>query len=167
MTIARPSATSATVMQIANSVNTMPASSPWERLKATKLMLTAFSMSSTPSRIPIVLRRVTVPNRPRQKTTAASVRYACRPMLVLRPREVARAEQADEQQHREQLEREHVARQQRRPELPREIAGERRPRHVHTRLRDRAHEQREQAQRDDGARANPAVRLREPLADQP
>ena len=58
MTRARPSATSATVMQMVKSVKTMPATSPLKRAKATRLMLTAFSISSMPSRMPIVLRRV-------------------------------------------------------------------------------------------------------------
>src|SRR5829696_2237795 len=105
MTMARPSATSATVMQIAKSVNTMPISLPRNRLNATRLMLTALSISSTARRMPTVLRRVMVPNRPTQKTTAASVRYPESPTLFLRPREVAGGEQPDDQQHRQQLER--------------------------------------------------------------
>jgi hypothetical protein len=61
-------------MAMAKSVNTMPADSPVKRLNATRLMLTALSMSSMPSRMPTVLRRVRTPKRPMAKTTAASMR---------------------------------------------------------------------------------------------
>ena len=47
----------------------------------------------------MVLRRVTTPNRPMQNTTAASIRYGLEShALVVRPREVDRAEQRGEQQ---------------------------------------------------------------------
>ncbi len=74
MTRARPSATSATVMQMVNTVKIIPETSPRKRAKATRLMLTAFSISSMPSRMPMVFRRVRTPNSPMQKSMAASVR---------------------------------------------------------------------------------------------
>ena len=63
-------------MQMVKTVKIMPVTSPLKRENATRLMLTAFSISSMPSRMPIVLRRVTTPNRPMQNTAAASIRYA-------------------------------------------------------------------------------------------
>src|SRR3972149_89400 len=74
MTSASPTAPAATVMQIVNTVKTIPVGSPLKRAKATRLMFTALSISSMPSRIPMVFRRVTTPNRPMAKTVAASGR---------------------------------------------------------------------------------------------
>src|SRR5687768_4351961 len=87
-------------------------------------MLTAFSISSMPSRMPIVLRRVMTPNRPMQNTTAASVRYASRPMsaLVVRPREVDRAHEARQHQQGEELERENEARHHRLADVSGDVA---------------------------------------------
>src|SRR5687768_15197457 len=80
MTMARPSAASATVMQMVKTVKIMPVTSALNRANATRLMLTALSISSMPSRMPMVLRRVITPNNPMQNTTAASVKYGCKPM---------------------------------------------------------------------------------------
>ena len=74
MTIASPTATSATVMEIVNSVKISPVRSPWKRANATRLMLTAFSISSIPSRMPTALRRVRTPKRPMENTSAARTR---------------------------------------------------------------------------------------------
>jgi len=76
MTIASPTATSATVMAIVSIVKTRPPMSARNRAKATRLMLTAFSISSMPSRMPTALRRVSTPKRPMANTSAASMRYA-------------------------------------------------------------------------------------------
>ena len=72
--MARPTATSATVMAMVNSVKMMPPRSPAKRAKATRLMLTALSISSMPSRMPTALRRVSTPKSPMANTSAASVR---------------------------------------------------------------------------------------------
>ena len=45
-----------------------------EAANATRLMLTALSISSIPSRMPIALRRVSTPKRPMENTSAASTR---------------------------------------------------------------------------------------------
>ena len=74
MTIASPSATSATVIGMVNAVKIIPTTSALKRAKATRLMLTALSISSMPSRMPMVFRRVTTPKKPMAKSTAASVR---------------------------------------------------------------------------------------------
>src|SRR5436190_23667476 len=112
MTMARPRAISATVMLIVNTVKTMPATLPLKRENATRLMLTELSISSMPSRMPMVLRRVTTPNRPMQKSADERTRNGCRPMrLFLGSREVDRAEEGRQHQERQQLEGKHEARQ--------------------------------------------------------
>src|SRR5690349_13244933 len=113
ITIASPIAASETVMQMVKTENTMPMVLPAKRENAIRLMLTALSISSMPSRMPTVLRRVTTPNSPMQKTTALRIRYACRPMapLVLGAREIHRAQHGGQHQHPEQLEGQHELRQ--------------------------------------------------------
>src|SRR6266566_9119088 len=96
-------------------------------------MLTAFIISSMPSRMPIVLRRVVTPNRPMQNTTAERIRYGCRPIsappaLVFRPGKVDGPKHPGEHEDREQLERQHVSGEHRLADRAREVAG-----HVWTR----------------------------------
>src|SRR5215475_5092173 len=71
MTIARPTATSVTVIAIVKSVSTQPATAPLLCAKATRLMLTAFSMSSRPRRMPTAFRRVRTPKSPIANMAAA------------------------------------------------------------------------------------------------
>src|SRR5437879_261630 len=106
MTMARPNPTSATVIAIVNSAKTTPVTSPWKRPNAARLMLTALSMSSMPSRMPTALRRVSTPNRPIANTRAPSVRYAEIGIgrSVFGAGQVEGAEQRGHEQDREQLE---------------------------------------------------------------
>src|SRR5439155_184 len=76
MTMARPTATSATVMAMVNSVKISPARSPRKREKATRLTFTALSISSMPSRMPTAFLRVSTPKSPMANTSAARMRYA-------------------------------------------------------------------------------------------
>src|SRR5207302_467355 len=76
------------------------------REKATRLMLTAFSMSSMPSRMPIALRRVSTPKRPIANTRAPRIRYAWSGIAsVVGAGEVDGAEEAGHQEHAQDLER--------------------------------------------------------------
>ena len=61
-------------MQMVNTVKIIPETSPRKRAKATRLMLTALSISSMPSRMPMVFRRVITPKSPMQNSIAARVR---------------------------------------------------------------------------------------------
>src|SRR4249919_1652371 len=96
-----------------------------------RLILTAFIISSIPSRMPIVLRRVVTPNRPMQNTTAERIRYGCRPISappaltissVFRPGKVDCPKHSCEHQHREQFERQHVPREHRLADCARQVA---------------------------------------------
>ena len=105
MTMASPTATSATVMAMVKSVKTSARQVAAEAAKATRLMLTALSISSMPSRMPTALRRVSTPKRPMANTSAASVEIGAeRHRSVVAAREVERAEQGHHQQDAEQLE---------------------------------------------------------------
>src|SRR5204862_5987778 len=76
MTMARPTATSATVIAMVNSVKISPARSSRKREKATRLTFTALSISSMPSRMPTAFLRVSTPKSPMANTSAARMRYA-------------------------------------------------------------------------------------------
>src|SRR5881628_366315 len=54
---------------------------PLKRANATRLMLTALSISSIPSSMPTALRRVKTPKRPIENTSAPRIRYAGRPII--------------------------------------------------------------------------------------
>src|SRR5260370_39512644 len=119
MTRARPSATSATVMQMVNTVKIIPETSPRKRAKATRLMLTALSISSMPSRMPMVFRRGRTPNRPMQKSMAARGREAWSATgPVDRPGEEERAHQGGQEQHTAHLEGHHVGGEHPLPDRP-------------------------------------------------
>jgi hypothetical protein len=74
MTIARPTATSVTVIAMVKSASTQPATAPLKWANATRLMLTAFSMSSSPRRMPTAFRRVRTPKSPMANMPAAMSR---------------------------------------------------------------------------------------------
>src|SRR5215471_17306275 len=95
-------------------------------------MFTAFSMSSMPRRIPMVLRRVITPNKPMENSTAASSKYAWSPIMKLGvapslvgPGEVDRPEQPGDEQDGQQLERQHPTGEHRLADRPRQIATHR------------------------------------------
>ena len=93
----------------------MPVTLPLKRANATRLMLTAFSISSMPSRMPIVLRRVIDAEQADAEDHRGEREIRLKShALLLRPREVDRAEQRRQHQHGEQLERQHEPRQHRR-----------------------------------------------------
>src|SRR5438093_821718 len=163
--MANPTATSATVIAMVNSVNTSPARSARNRANATRLMLTALSISSMPSRIPTAFRRVRTPKSPMTKTSAARTRYAASGTSVLRPREVERAEQCYDQQHAEQLQRDAEGACQRAPQLAQLIAAGDGPRH-RAALEDEPHDGCEDGGRQHGAVEDEAARLSDGRADQ-
>src|SRR5436190_6273049 len=163
--MANPTATSATVIAMVNRVNTSPARSARNRANATRLMLTALSISSMPSRIPTAFRRVRTPKSPMTKTSAARTRYAASGTSVLRPREVERAEQCYDQQHAEQLQRHAEGACQRAPQLAQLIAAGDGPRH-RAALEDEPHDGCEDRGRQHGAAEDEAARLSDRRADQ-
>src|SRR5229473_1879360 len=67
MMIPRPTAASAAASAIMNSAKTCPATSPYRREKATRLMFTAFRISSMDMSTTMTLRRVTTPITPMMK----------------------------------------------------------------------------------------------------
>src|SRR3954466_14046050 len=69
MMIARPTAASAAATVITKNTNTWPAT-PYACANATKLRLTALSMSSTHMKTMIALRRMSTPNTPIANSTA-------------------------------------------------------------------------------------------------
>src|SRR5215212_4384783 len=69
MMIASPTAASAAATVITKNTNTCPPA-PYDCANATKVRLTAFSMSSTHMNTMIALRRTSTPNTPITKSTA-------------------------------------------------------------------------------------------------
>src|SRR5581483_7657440 len=104
MTMARPTATSATVMAIVNTTNSSPTGSACSHANAARLMFTAFSISSMPRRMPTALRRVRTPNNPITNTRAATTRYAKIEGILVLAGEVDRTEQRCDEQHAQELE---------------------------------------------------------------
>src|SRR4030095_6639760 len=161
MTIARPTATSATVLEMVNSVKIRPARSVRKRAKATRLMFTAFSISSMPSRLPTALRRGDTPTRPMAKTSAARVRYAASGISGVTAREVERAEQGDHQQDGEELEGHHEGAHQRPSQERGELAGPRLARSARRHLHQEPHH----ADEDGGAQHRAVDQVATGLAD--
>src|SRR5688572_28540427 len=166
MTMASPTATSATVMAMVSMVKTSPPMSARNRANATRLMLTAFSMSSMPSRMPTALRRVRTPKRPMANTSAASMRYACSGTLIFRSREVERAEQGDDEQHGEQLQGGAKGSDEGASEGDHLLAGRRRRRGRDCALDDETEKADEHGGGEHGAVEDVAAGLADGLADQ-
>ena len=72
--MAKPKATSATVMAMVNSTKIMPTGFPCWKAKAMKLMLTAFKSSSMPKRIPMAFRREITVKVPMPKRMAEIIK---------------------------------------------------------------------------------------------
>src|SRR5206468_6211241 len=75
MMIARPTAASAAATVITKKTITCPSIEPRLRASATKVRLTAFSMSSIAMKMTITLRRMSTPSTPIANSTALSPRY--------------------------------------------------------------------------------------------
>src|SRR5437870_13153634 len=96
-------------------------------------MFTALSISSMPSRMPMVLRRVTTPNSPIANSAAARRRYAWSPigggnlLVGVGAGEVYRAQQRGHEEHGQELEGHHPAREHGLADGPRDVAGHRGP----------------------------------------
>src|SRR5918994_5285190 len=118
-TIASPTPTSAAATAITNSANTAPATSPFAAPNVSRLMLTALRISSIDiSTITVFLRAMT-PYTPMQNRIAPSsrnwlsIRSSIAAPLPVIPGDDDGADQRRQQQHRDDLERDQVLREDR------------------------------------------------------
>src|SRR5207244_6349860 len=116
MSIARPTAASPAATVITKKPRTCPSIDPRLRASATKVKLTAFSISSIAIKMTMTLRRMSTPTAPIAKSAALSPRYQVRGAVggTSRPPlgQPDRPDDGDEQQDRGQLEGQQIGREQ-------------------------------------------------------
>src|SRR4051794_26694086 len=113
MMIARPTAASAAATVMTKNTNTWPATS-YACANATKVRLTALSISSTHMNTMMALRRISTPKRPITNSTAEKNRASASIVLSALLSENDRAHHGGEQQHTRHLEGEEILIEQRR-----------------------------------------------------
>src|SRR5689334_15117269 len=115
MMIASPTAASAAATVITKNTNTCPVT-PYACANATKLRLTAFSISSTHMNTMIALRRISTPNTPITNSTAEKKRASASILflrLALLSAQHHRAHDGRQQQHARDLEGQEIIVEQR------------------------------------------------------
>src|SRR5579884_2064150 len=108
-TIASPTPTSAAAIVITNSANTCPDTLWWNAENATRLMFTAFSISSMLISTSTPLRRASTPYTPVQNRNALRIRnwFSCTGSSIS-ARDRDGTDECGQQEHRHDLERHHV-----------------------------------------------------------
>src|SRR5713226_2615988 len=114
MMMPSPTAASAAASVMMKMANTCPSADPTSRENATRLMFTAFSISSIDIKIMITFRRVTTPIAPIVNSTMPSHKYWLIGIIALTASSYFlfghhhRADHGHEQQDRRDFKREHV-----------------------------------------------------------